>query len=106
MKRVDELHQLADRLKGYGEEVKDGLVVRVNAKSGSRILPTVRGRLIRSSDLLRPLKRPATSTLFGCKQSNPLSRQLNAYFLRKPPNCRISTRRREPAIERFFVGGF
>lgn len=28
MKRVEELHQLADRLKGYGEEVKEGRVTR------------------------------------------------------------------------------
>lgn len=36
MKRVGELHELADRLVGYGDEVKDGSVVRVKARSGSR----------------------------------------------------------------------
>ena len=28
MKRVGELHELADRLKGYGEEVKTGRIIR------------------------------------------------------------------------------
>ncbi|MEN5236128.1 MULTISPECIES: hypothetical protein [Pseudomonas] len=32
MKYVESLHQLADRLKGYGEEVKDGRVTRSNAE--------------------------------------------------------------------------
>ena len=36
MKRVGELHELADRLVGYGDEVKDGSIVRVKARSGSR----------------------------------------------------------------------